>query len=312
MAKRAKAPWENPSDAPVIEQSIHDYIVSIFRMSPHDRGVEIIPISPGAEAKRGWDASVNQVIPLFFQYKLPDFTSKPRNTQPAAFARRQEWKFNDANGIFHFGLRAKAAKEPRSQHELLVDLQNQGQRVFYVAPTFIDFRRLRFGGELIDGRSWVPSHVSFLGWGILERIDVPLFNELVCIPPYANVDGSPEDHRFFFNEHHEVSLHSDPVEVEGQSMRELLLDQIQQLDEGQEATVHRDNYESYISGVIRALAGGMDDSSSYRTVRDFFEGHRSDVEAHDRNPMMRDIRALARVVKKLSGVEMMLTVRREG
>ena len=311
MAKRTKAPWENPSDAPVIEQSIHDYIVSIFRMSPHDKKVKIIPISPGAEAKRGWDASVEQAIPLFLQYKLPDFTSKPRKTQSAAFTRRQDWRFNDANGLFHFGLRAKASNEPRSQHELLVDLQNQGKRVFYVAPNFVDFRRLREGGELIGGLSWVPSHVSILGWGILERVDVPLFKELICIPPYANVDGDPEDHRFFFNEHHEVSLHSEPMQVEGQSFREILVDQIQQLDDSRGEAVHRDNYESYISGVIRALAGGTDESPSYRAVREFFESHRDGVEVQERNPMMRDIRALARVVKKLSGVEMMLTVRRE-
>ncbi|MGN7838249.1 hypothetical protein [Stenotrophomonas sp. 22385] len=306
MTKKVKAPWKNPSDAPVIEQSIHDYIVSIFRMSPSDRGVEIIPISPGAEAKRGWDAAVSQVVPLFFQYKLPDFTSRPQKTQPAAYAWREDWRFDDAGGLFHFRLRAKAKGEPRSQHELLVDLQNRGARVFYVSPTFIDLKRIRFGGDLINGSPWVRSHVSFLTWNILERVDVPLFRDLICIPPHEEVDGNPEEHQFFFNQHHEVSLHSDPVQIEGISFRELLVDQIGRVSQGI-GVVDRDNYEGFTAGVIDALAGESDVKGS---IRGFFEAHLDRELLQDANPMMRDLRALARVVKKLSGIEMMLTIGR--
>ncbi|MDH5834809.1 hypothetical protein [Luteimonas kalidii] len=307
--KKVRAPWSNPSDAPVIEQSIHDYIVSIFRMSPRDRGVEIIPISPGAEAKRGWDAAVKQVVPLFFQYKLPDFTSRPQSTQAAAHARRQEWKFNDADGLFHFRLRAKAANEPRSQHELLVDLQDQGARVFYVSPSFIDFKRLRFGGELINESPWVSSHISLLGWSILERVDVPVFRDLICIPPHQNVDGKPEDHQFYFNRHHEVSLHSEAAQVEALNLRELLVDQIG-LVRQQVGVVSRENYEGFVAGVIVALAGESINPESRSTVRRFFEAHLDNVPAEDTNQMMRSMRALARTVKKLSGIEMMLTIDR--
>lgn len=307
--KKLKAPWEQPSDAPVIEQSIHDYIVSIFRMSPHDRGVEIIPISPGAEAKRGWDAAVNQVVPLFFQYKLPDFTSKPRSTQPSAYARRQEWKFDDASGLFHFRLRARAAGEPRSQHELLVDLQDRGARVFYVSPSFIDFKRLRFGGKLINDSPWVPSHVSLLGWNLLERVDVPLFRELICIPPHQNVDGNPEDHQFFFNQDHEVSLHSEPTQVEVLNLRELLVDQIGLVRQSV-GVVSRQNYEGFVSGVLDALAGEAGNTDLRGAVRRFFDAHLADVPANGENQMMLNMRALARVVKRLSGIQMMLTVDR--
>lgn len=309
-AKKMKAPWVQPDDAPVIEQSIHDYIVSVFRMSPSDRGVEIIPISPGAEAKRGWDAAVMQVVPLFFQYKLPDFTSKPKVTQPSAYIRRREWRFDDALGLFHFRLRAKAAGEPRSQHELLVDLQNRGARVFYVSPSFIDFRKLRFGGELINNSPWAPSHISMLGWSILERVNVPLFRDLICIPPYQNVDGHPENHQIFFNQHHEVSLHSEPTQIDALNLREVLVDQIGLIRDSSVA-VSRENYERFVGGVLDALAGEAGDREVRIEIGRFFDLHLIDVAGEADSPLMRNMRALARVVKKLSGIEMMLTVERE-
>ena len=307
-----KAPWKQPSDSPVIEQSIHDYIVSVFRRSPRDRGVEIIPISPGAEAKRGWDAAVIQVVPLFFQYKLPDFTSNPKRTQPSAYARRQEWKFDDAYGLFHFRLRAKAAGEPRSQHELLVDLQDRGERVFYVSPSFIDFtdcKWLRFGGELINDSPWVPSHISILGSNLLERVNVPLFRKLICIPPHQTVDGNPKDHQIFFNQHHEVSLHSEPIQVKGLNFRKVLVDQIE-LVRKPSGVVNRENYEGFIRGVLDALAGESGNRETRDAIDLFFHSHLGDVGAERDNQVMRNMRALARVVKKLSGVEMMLTVKR--
>lgn len=307
--KKQKPPWENPSDAPVIEQSIHDYIVSIFRLSPQDRGVEIIPISPGAEAKRGWDAAVMQVVPLFFQYKLPDFTSRPKTSQPAVFDRRGSWKFDDSGGLFHFRLRARAAGEPRSQHELLVDLQDRGERVFYVAPTFVDLKRLRIGGDLVHGHAWMRSHLSVLGLNILERVDAPLFDDLICIPPHQHVEGNPEDHEFFFNQHHEVSLHSEPAQVEAMTLRDLIVDQIEQVGQ-EEGVVDHENYPAFVHRVLDALNGETNNDTLRGQIRRFFEDQLDSASSHQATHMMRDLRALARVVKRLSGIEMMFTIRR--
>lgn len=307
-----KAPWTHPSDAPVIEQSIHDYIVSIFRMQPSMRKhVEIIPISPAAEATRGWDAAVMEAVPLYFQYKLPDYTHSPHRTQKAAFAKRQQWGFDDAAGLFHFYLREKAPSAPRSQHALLVDMQNQGERVFYVAPTFIDLNLLRFGGDLLHGRAWLPSHVTITNWNVLERINVPLFDNLICIPPFADVDGAPEDHQFFFNLGREVSLHSEPAEVDAQTMQQVLDDQIAVLNIRRDGVITNENYREYTERVLQSLSGGEDGRELRGAVSEYFESRLARGEVANRNPMMRHLRTLAKVVKKLAGLDMLLTLRRE-
>lgn len=250
-------------------------------------------------------------VPLYFQYKLPDFTHKPQRTQNAAFVRRKQWGFDDAAGLFHFYLREKAPSAPKSQHALLVDMQRRGERVFYVAPTFIDLNLIQIGGNLLHGRAWLPSHVTITNWNVLERINVPLFDNLICIPPFADVDGAPEDHQFFFNQGREVSLHSEPAEVDAQTMQEVLDDQIALLNSREDGVVTAENYLEYTRKVLQSLAGGEDEQDHRRAVNEYFESRLARGEIASRNPMMRHLRALAKVVKKLAGLDMLLTLRRE-
>jgi hypothetical protein len=74
--------------------------------------------------------------------------------------------------------------------------------------------------------------------------------------------------------------------------------------------VSRDNYESFISGVLDALAGEAGNRELRGAISSFFNAHLVDVPAGRDNPIMRNMRALARVIKKLSGIEMMLTIER--
>lgn len=305
---KVKAPWSNPSDAPTIEQSLHDYVVSIFRMQSGDsRRVEIIPISPGAEAKRGWDAAVMEAVPLYLQYKLPDFTSRPAVTQAAVHTQRKEWGFDDMSGAFHFRLRAKAAKEPRSQHELLVDLQKQGARVYYLSTTFVDMTRLRFGGDLIHGRAWLDGYGSILHRNMLERVSAPIFQDLICIPPHANVDQPVEEHQFFFNVHCEASLHSDPEVVESLDFGEVLRDQISAF--GTDVAITEGNVGEHVEAVLGAIANASPNSPGYRSVRSYFD---SLVRASE-NPshLMGSLRALARTTRQLTGLDVLLSIRKK-
>lgn len=305
-----KLPWTCPKDAPVIEQSLHDYVVSIFRIHRSvSRKLRIIPISPGAEAKRGWDAAIMEVVPLYFQYKLPEFTGRPKSSQPEIWAQRSQWKFDDVAGLFYFYLRAKAKKEPRSQHQLLVEMEQRGERVYYVAPTFIDQERLQFGGELMPGGyPWIWSHVSMSHSLLMERIDVPMFSGLICIPPYKNVNAPPEDHRIFFNCHGEVSLHSDPVLITAKSIEEVVGEQIRLAESMQGIT--EETVDGYVSKVLSLIAGSDQNQEVVGQVQSFYEASLKRLTVPDGASLIPKFRALASVVKRLTGLELMLTLRK--
>lgn len=304
---KVKAPWSNPTDAPVIEQSIHDLIVSIFRMQPGTAGdVEIVPISPGAEAKRGWDAAVIEAVPLYLQYKLPDSTSRPAQTQSEAYEQRNKFGFNDSEVLFHFPLRAKAAQEAKSQHEFLVELQKQGERAYYVSTTLVDLKRLRKRGSLIDGRPWVNEYSPILHRGTWQLVGVPFFQDLICIPPHAYVDDPPENHRFFFNADHEVSLHSEPEIVESLNFLEVLRDQVEIVQTT--GAINADNIDEHVNSILVGIAGGTRNELSFERVRSYFDAL---VQAsNNKSHLMGSLRALARVTKQLTGVDVLLTVRK--
>jgi hypothetical protein len=303
-----KTPWVSPYNAPAIEQSIHDYIVSIFRqLTGPERKVEIVPISPGAEATRGWDAAVMEVVPLYLQYKYPDFTSRPWSSQPSAFKYRRGWAFDDSDGVFHFHLRAKAEKAPKSQHELMFDLQSTGKRVFYVAPTFIDVKRLRSGGDPLYDRPWLNSRLSFRRGYLVDFIPVPYFDGLICIPPHVSVADAPENHVFYFNAKHEVSFHSDPAIVESRDFEAVIADQIDDILSSR--TITRNNVELYVQEVLALISGETNQNGEI--IKDYFSANLGRTEAARRNPLMQNMRALAKLMRKLYGIEVLLTCRRE-
>jgi len=311
------APWIDIQDAPVIEQSIHDYIVSIFRYHSYHHGqhpLEITPISPGAEASRGWDAAVREVVPLYFQYKLPDFTSRPKSSQPAIFKQREAWNFQDADGLFHFRLRAKAASAPQSQHELLVDMANKGCRAFYVSPTFVDFRRLRYGGSLINEQAYTHVNIDIWHKGNHHSIVAPQFQDIICIPPTENVDNPPEDHQFFFNDKRQVSLHSDPIRIDALSLESVISDQLSAIMRSESLTSR--NVESHVETVLQALAGRDGDQGIIVAIRNYFDSMRErfteqpSITGNGReNYLMRDMRALSKVIYDLYGVHTLLTLK---
>jgi hypothetical protein len=302
-----KQPWDNPSDAPVIEQSIHDYIVSIFR-AQRGRRLEIVPISPGAEASRGWDAAVVEAVPLFFQYKLPDFTSRPAKSQPQAAEIRKSFGFNDDNGLFHFRLRKKAASEPRSQHELMLALEADGYPVYYVSTDFIDQSRLRFGGDLhACGRPWISKNHS-IGHeidGIYEYI-APWFDGLICIPPFTEVSAPVENHKFLYNQSLEVSLHSDPTHARAVPLIQVIADQAFLL--GADASINEKNADKHISAILHAIAGGVKSEKTLSLVQDYYVSLHSGSEKY-RTSLMGRLRPLAQVVKTLTGIDVFFTVR---
>ncbi|WP_302410156.1 hypothetical protein [Comamonas kerstersii] len=309
--KHVKTPWVHPTDAPPIEQSVHDFIVSAFRrQTDFRRNVEIIPISPGAEAKRGWDAAILEAVPLYLQYKLPNFSSRPHEHHKVASAVRKQWHFHDVDGLFNFRLRKQAEHEPRSQHELLVELADMGHRVYYVAPTFVDFKRLRRGADLLHNEAYLDGRISIQHRNHLEQVYAPIFRDLICIPPHCNVNGLPERHRFYYNFEHEVSLHSDPTMVPSLNFQDVYFDQLETIQG--EDTVTSENVEEYSIRVLKSLVGGRHaNEADFEQTSLYFESHRRALlEARGTNNLMASLRALSQTVWVMTGVQVLLTVKK--
>ena len=306
-----KSPWVDPNDAPLIEQNIHDYIISIYRrLTGPLNSVHLVPISPGAEVDRGWDSAVLEVIPLYFQYKLPDYTSRPANSQHEAYKQRKVFRFDDDDGCFHFSLRKMAKSAPKSQHQLMVDMESAGHRVYYVAPTFIDKSRLRSGGyPSYEDKPWIESRHPFYPRGILDHVHSPLFDGLICIPPTMSVSGNPEDHKIFFNIRYEVSLHSEPFTIPVRQLSAVMADHIGDLIRSQ--TVTAESIDDYVDKFIGLLANDANQANVRAAIFEYFESKISQEEDWRKNKLMMKMRALARITKKLYGIDMLIGAKRE-
>lgn len=251
------ATWTLPSQAPVIEKSVHDYVTSIFRAGPEGRHIEITPISEIAESTRGWDASFDDGVTVFyFQYKLPDFLATPKEKLKSEMRFRRHWGFDDAHGVFTFDLRKQAANAPKSQHQYLLDLANAGELAFYLSPLFSDFKQLKKGGSLMPGdKAWLAGHISMAHSEALWRHVAPHLSGLVCFPAHCEVSEPPESHKFIFNTDREVSLHSDPSVVKGVRT---IVDVYDEVTEGWggDAQIGYGNMDEYIQKLARVIGDG--------------------------------------------------------
>lgn len=250
-----------------------------------------------------------EVVPLYFQYKLPDFTSRPAQSQPRAEGVRRKFGFSDENGLFHFKLRKKAAKEPRSQHELMLEMDRQGHAIFYVATTFIDIDRLRFGGRLHKGRRpWIPREHSFGHEGdeVFEYV-APWFDGLICIPPFSEVTLPVEKHSFMFNQSLEVSLHSEPMQAQAVPLIEVISHLSN--DFGGEASVNEKNVSEYIDKVLIAVAGGEADEESLLEVKQYYKSLITGSDIY-RASLMGRLRPMAQLIKALTGIDVFFAARR--
>lgn len=312
MSKKSiKPPWVIPSDAPVIEQSIHDYIVSIFSQWDTDRDLEIIPISPGAESSRGWDAAVKEAITLFFQYKLPDFLQKPSESEKQVFLARRNNGFDDSGGLFRFPLRAKAKGAPQSQHDLLVDLWKKGEFAFYVSTLFTDRKKLRKLKKLPSGKTpYKWGKQWYFHVGVQLEVFAPFFDELICIPPCSKVENPPERHKYFYNYSRDTSLHSEPIFTKGIPLLNIVLDQMALLRSG--PTITEKNADAYVNKILGIISfDPTEENKRIGPVQEYYNQIYSEININEKNLFMTKLRALALVMKPLTGLEMMITQKLE-
>jgi len=248
------------SKATVIEKSVHDYLVGIIRgTAPHHDSIRIIPISEVREADEGWDAAIDDgVVPMFLQYKLPSFTTMGRRDWPAHLDQRRAYNFEDDGGVFHFALREKSATAALSQHQLLLNLQNAGEHAYYTSTVYRDFRQLWKAGHGFGPSGsgvWRAWHtVSILHGAPLDPYFVPWVSGLIFIPPHGAVTDPPEQHRFFYNELYEVSLHSDPMEVMSLTLEDVITNLRVRLGNTQRISVDRLD-GGYVTGLFDTLLG---------------------------------------------------------
>lgn len=109
------------------EFSESTYVFSLVNEMAKKYSFNLAPVFPSLyEEGRtgGYDAEVNiQGIPFFFQFKLSNFLSRSN--------AKKYGVFNSSYYEFHIH-----ASKKSKQHELLLNLENSGNPVFYVAPRF--------------------------------------------------------------------------------------------------------------------------------------------------------------------------------
>jgi len=253
------------SEVPVVEKSVHDYLIGIIRATHPHRDIEIIGISEQREAHEGWDYAINDgVVPFFLQYKLPNFTGRSHYDWSIQHEARANYGFDDDEGVFHFPLRKKSQNALISQHQLLLNLEKSGENVFYASTIYKDFKNLWRAGAGFGGgqnSTWRVWHtLSILQGTRLERQFAPHVSGLIFIPPFSEVTDPPESHRFFYNSFYEVSLHSDPTNVPSMSLDELTGELAKQLNSEKRIQAQQMN-ESYVSRLFKSLVGNAQESS---------------------------------------------------
>jgi hypothetical protein len=168
---------------PHFSEFSYGFAVARELVTAEGEAIRIAPVFPSLiqEAQLGWDLFVDRPgMPLYLQFKLSDCMKGQR-------AREVKDGFNPP--FFRFHLRCSA---DNNQHSLLLELNNRGEDVRYIAPAFFQNEELNAAyndrqvidrsiqltpadiGNLVPGRH----HVAFAGpngpW-----------------KPYSDGDGQP-------------------------------------------------------------------------------------------------------------------------
>ncbi len=177
-----------------------------------------------------------------------------------------------------------------------------GERAYYVSTTFIDSRVLRRRGSLMSSGPYDDRYLRIRYLNELHEVLAPEFHGLICIPPCCAVDDPPESHQFFFNDQREVSLHSDPIQVDALGMDDVIVGQMRLLDRGSGVT--RESAERYVAKILHVLSGGESVGGNYRLIYDYYRYLLGNEPG--RLGMTGSLKALAKAVKNLYGVQMLL------
>ncbi len=116
---------------PFFSEFTYAYALTEELVAAEGSSVRILPIFPSliVEGKYGFDVMINQRgIPLFLQFKLAhQMTRRAKEVKGGYFTTK----------FYRMYLRCSG---PTNQHSLLLDLEAEGNSVYYVAPKF-HFRR---------------------------------------------------------------------------------------------------------------------------------------------------------------------------
>lgn len=113
---------------PLFSEFSYGFAVTRELIAAEGETVQVAPVFPSliAEAELGWDVFINRPgMPIFLQFKLSDFM-KGKNAKEV-----KDGTFDPPFYRFHL----RCAKD-MNQHSLLVDLNNRGEDVRYIAPAF--------------------------------------------------------------------------------------------------------------------------------------------------------------------------------
>jgi hypothetical protein len=113
---------------PHFSEFSYGFAVTREFVAAEGENIRIAPVFPSllAEAGLGWDVLLERSgMPMFLQFKLSDCMKGPR----AMEAKRGDF----APPFFRFHLRCG---KDMNQHSLLVELNNRGENVRYIAPAF--------------------------------------------------------------------------------------------------------------------------------------------------------------------------------
>lgn len=142
---------------PNISEFSYGFAITNELVQAPGMNVSAAPVFPSLIAEGqpggGWDVRVEQPgVPLFLQFKLSDYMTR-RNCREARDAN-----FNVPCYRMHI------RRPPSRQHEMLLDLEQTGADVYYVAPAFHEPEELNeaFMNRLVRSRSiWVrPSQIG--------------------------------------------------------------------------------------------------------------------------------------------------------
>jgi hypothetical protein len=169
----------------------------------------------------GYDAALQfGGVPLFLQFKLSDHLE------------RANAKEANNMGLPYYRMHLRSARHSY-QHEMLLDLENRGELVFYVAPMF------HLPEELND---------AYLNRQVIQR-------SMFIKPSTIGVLPDAEEHYVVFNDAQDLLVCSEPKKVEKGSFGfgVFVKDSIHQIETGKRRTNRRDDMEELSNQMIQIV-----------------------------------------------------------
>lgn len=196
---------------------IENLFIDDFR---NDAMFDIYYYSGVQERLLGYDIRIESFIPIFLQVKRSDCYLHGSTNNEMLF-RNNNYHYDDLPAGYFFPLHLDQRANEYLQHNLLYHLNFRGRYARYIAPLFIERRvlmQLKYAHMPIQWNGIYNANMMYGNNFQHHWRDYLNLYHSILIQPHSPINYTPGiRHKYFYNRNKQISFHSDPINIDGQT-----------------------------------------------------------------------------------------------